>query len=402
MARALGKFDLNRAKQELAVQIPSGPVMHVIPGLQVGGAERTLAALVTAFREQPVPQVVVDLMGGTNSGAALADAIRIAGVPVYQLGGQRLSDLPFVLTRLALLIRRLRPVAIQGWLYYADLTALWALELSGRRKMTRLYWGIRSSDMDHNQYRRALAWTIEQCAKRSARPDAVVANSVAGRLMHQTMGYRPRSFPLIPNGIDTQRFRPDPVARSRIRASIGIADDKPLILHVARVDPMKGHNSLIEVAKALPDVAFVLAGLGTERVEAPSNVTAIGVQNDMPSLYAAADLLLSTSTFGEGFQNVVAEAMACCVPVVATDVGDAQRIIGDTGAIVRPGDVTAMLSATQEILRGSRARNPWTNAARIRIVEHFSLDRMVQRFDALHFQNVLPDFEEADAVPISL
>lgn len=374
--------------------------MHVIPGLQVGGAERTLAALVTARREQPMSQVVVDLMGGTREGNALADTIRAAGIPVYQLRGQKLHDLPVVLVRLTYLIRKLRPVAIQSWLYYADLTSLWALELSGLRASTRLYWGIRSSDLDQSHYRRALAWTIRQCAKRSGRPDAVVANSMAGRALHEVLGYSPRSFPVIANGIDTQRFRPDAAARSRMRAALNLAEDKPVVVHVARVDPMKGHDSLVAVATQLPDIQFVIAGAGTERIEAPPNVIAVGVRQDMPSLYAAADLMLSTSIFGEGFPNVVAEAMACCVPVVATDVGDSQRVMGGTGIIVKPGDVAGIVSAIKETLRLSQRGDISTCAARKHIEENFSLGRMVRKFDALHLHGTLPTFEEADAVPI--
>lgn len=376
--------------------------MHVIPGLGVGGAERTLAALVTASREQPVSQVVVDLMGNTTDGTQLADAIRAANVPVYHLGGRSLRDLPVVLAKLAMLIRKLRPVAIQSWLYYADLASLWALDLSGRRSSTRLYWGIRSSDLDQSHYRRALAWTIRQCAKRSNRPDAIVANSLAGRALHEALGYRPDALCVIPNGIDTERFRPDPEARARMRAAMGVAADKVLIIHAARVDPMKDHASFVAVADALPNFQFVMAGAGTEKINAPSNVMAIGVNHDMASLYAAADLMVSTSLFGEGFPNVVAEAMACSVPVVATDVGDSRRVVGDTGVIVEPGDVVGIISAIDEILKPSPQREFSKIAARRRIEDNFSLARMVRKFDALHFNGELPAFDPADTIPAAL
>jgi glycosyltransferase involved in cell wall biosynthesis len=372
-------------------------VLHVIPGLHTGGAEHMLAALVTAKRKQQFSQIVVDLSGGTAGDSALTEAICIAGIPVRRFGGRIAFDLPIILFRLCGLIRQIRPSAIQSWLYYADLASLWALELSGQRATTRLYWGIRSSDMDQSHYRRALGWTIKACAKRSKRPDAVVANSFAGRDVHRALGYMPRAFPVIPNGIDTQRFRPDTFARARMRAQLGIPHRKPLVIHVARVDPMKDHASLMAVAAALPEIHFVAVGTGTNKIAAPSNLTALGIRHDMPTLYTAADLMLSTSIFGEGFPNVVAEAMACGVPVVATDVGDSRHIVGDTGIIVSPRDIAGMASAITRIMaepetkHGARA-----SAARERIEDRYSLERMVRTFDALHLRGILPVPDDGD------
>ena len=296
-----------------------------------------------------------------------------------------------MLLRLRGLIRQVQPIAIQSWLYYADLASLWALELSGRRATTRLYWGIRSTDMDPNRYRRALLWTIKACAKRSARPDAVVANAFAGRDVHRALGYAPRAFPVIPNGIDTQRFRPNPSARARMRAHLALSDGKMLVIHVARVDPMKDHATLAAVAAALPDIQFIMAGAGTEQIAAPPNLKALGHRQDIQDLHAAADLLLSTSIFGEGFPNAVAEAMACGVPAVATDVGDSRRIVGDTGVIVSPRDIAAMVSAITLIRAEPQPKRDARAAAALKHIEdHYSLDRMVSAFDDLHLHGILP------------
>ncbi len=372
-------------------------ILHVIPGLGTGGAEHALAALVTAKRKQPISQIVVDLLSSASD-SALTEAIRAAGIPVHQFGGRTVLDFPVVLFRLARLIRQVRPLAVQSWLYYADLASLWGLALSGQRATTRLYWGIRSSDMNQNHYRRALGWTIQACAKLSARPDAVVANSYAGRDAHRAMGYAPRAFPVIPNGIDTRQFRPDPATRTRMRKQLRIPDGKSVVIHVGRVDPMKDHGTLIAVAMALPDVHFIMAGSGTEKLGVPPNVTALGLRRDMPDLYAAADLLLSTSIFGEGFPNVVAEAMACGVPIVATKVGDSRRIVGDTGVIVSPRQFPAMVAAITGILAEKGAkRRARASAARKRVEKHYSLDRAVRSFDALHLLGKLPDEDDSAA-----
>jgi glycosyltransferase involved in cell wall biosynthesis len=370
----------------------SPTVLHVIPGLGGGGAEHMLSRLVTAKRAETFTPVVADLLGGGE----LTAAIRAAGVPVHELGLRNWATLPGALFGLTALIRRLRPVAIQSWLYYADLLALWSLELSGLRKSTRLYWGVRCSDMDLRLYGRTLRWAVAACARRAARPDAVVANSYAGRAVHERLGYSPRAFPVIPNGIDLAIFHPDAAARQKLRAQFGMADEEPMVLHVARVNPMKDHATLLALAAELPDVRFVIAGYHTQVLAVPGNVLALGNRSDVAALHAAADALVLTSVFGEGFPNVVAEAMACGVPVVSTDVGDARIIVGGTGAIVPPRDVAGLAAAVRRLLAEPDAeRRRRAQMCRERIERHFSLDRAVAAFDALHLHGRLPDPVEA-------
>ncbi len=362
-------------------------ILHVIAGLGIGGAERMLAALATAPRAAPHRQIVADLIGG----GALAPEIRAAGVEVRELGLSGPLSVPRVLSALTRLIRETKPAAVQSWMYYADLLSLWALERSGRRNETRLCWGVRCSDMDQSRYGAALRWTIRACARRSKRPDAVVANSYAGRAYHQTLGYAPRAFPVIPNGIDTARFRPDDAARQRMRAALGIDGGAFVALHAARVDPMKDHATLAAVAGLRPQMIFLAAGKGTDALAGTANLRGLGIRADMPLLYAAADAVLSTSAFGEGFPNVIAEGMAAGLPAVATDVGDARMIVGETGAVVPPRDAAALAAALDAIAAaGPGERALRAAGARARIEQRFSLARCVAAFDALHRDGTLP------------
>jgi len=363
-------------------------VIHVIAGLGVGGAERMLAALVSAPRAAPHRQIVVDLIGG----GALAPEIRAAGVEVREIGLSGPLGVPRAIRRLARVCRELRPAAVQTWMYYADLLGLWALERSGMRRETRLYWGIRCSDMDQSRYGRALRWTVAASARRAARPDAVIANSYAGREAHRKLGYAPRAFGVIPNGIDTARFRPDANTRRRVRAELGIVEDAFVAVHAARVDPMKDHATLAAVAALRPEMVFIAAGRGTEALPGPPNLRRLGVRTDMPALFAAADAALSTSAFGEGFPNVLAEGMAAGIPAVATDVGDARLIVGETGRIVPARNPRALAEALAALGASPiEHRRALGTAARRRIDECFSLARCVAAFDALHCAGVLPD-----------
>jgi len=354
-------------------------VLHVIPSLATGGAEHMLASLVTANRTASYPQAVVNLMGG----GTYAEPIRKAGVPIYELG-LNLFNGPIVVLRLASLIRKLSPVSIQSWLYYGDLIATLALVLSGRRRKTKLYWGVRCSDISQRFNARSRL-IVAACVRLSHLPDAVVANSYAGRRDHERIGYRPAAFAVIPNGVDTTKFRSSSADRARIRGELGIAETTPFVIHVGRVNPMKDHATFLRVAAAMPEVRFAAIGHGTEALQTPPNVLKLGLRHDLQAIYAAADCLISTSLFGEGFSNVIAEAMASGIPAVATDIGDAREIIGDAGFVVPPGNAEAIAVALRTLLSESaERRRERAGQCRERIATRFSLERAVAHFDALY------------------
>ena len=384
-----------RSRLECGMSVAALDVMHVIPGLRVGGAENMLANLVTAERGYPIEQEVVNLMG---PGGIMAQRISGAGIVVSDLGATSLASYLLAVLRLAHLIRVRRPRVIQSWLYYGDLAAYWALLLSGRRAATRLYWGVRASDMDQTRYGASLRLAIRTCAFHSPGPDAVIANSHAGRAEHERIGFRPKHFVVIPNGIDTHKFRPDPAARARVRARLAIAPDAPVVIHSARVDPMKDHATFLEVAAQLPEVTFVLVGSGTHDLPLHANTLPLGLRTDMPELYAAADLAVSTSAFGEGFPTVLGEAMATGLSVVATDVGDSRLLVGDVGMIVPPRNPARIAMAIRNLLAApAPIRTARRAAARERIEVSFSLTTAVQRFDNLHLHGLLP--VNRDALP---
>jgi glycosyltransferase involved in cell wall biosynthesis len=363
-------------------------VLHVIPSLGAGGAERILAMLVSAPRATPLRQRVVHFRRDDE----MAGLIHAAGVATERIPIEQIWDIPAAVFRLGALIRRTRPAAIQSWQYYADLVSLCALRLSGRGVTTRLYWGIRCSDIHLDDYPWRVRWAVAACVRCAAAPTAVVANSYAGRDAHLRFGYAPRRFLVIPNGIDAVRFAPNAEACARIRGEFSIAPTERVVIHVARIDPMKDHASLIAVAQAMPGLRFWAVGKGTEELTGPANLRGLGLRHDVPRLLAASDFMLSTSRYGEGSSNAVAEAMAVGLPVVATDVGDARRIIGDAGAVVPPGDRTAMIAALTRLCQLSdQERAAIGTRARERVLKYYDKDSFVAAFDALHRADAVDD-----------
>jgi glycosyltransferase involved in cell wall biosynthesis len=281
--------------------------------------------------------------------------------------------------RLATLVRRLQPDVMQGWMYYGDLFAAMANKLaSGRR---RLFWNLRASDTIEGGYGRL----VRINARLSGWPDLVLANSQTGLDFHLAQGYRPRRSEVIPNGVNTGKFRPDAADRAALRAELGLPEDAVVAIHVARLNPMKDHASFLKAMQALPHLRGLLVGAGTETLDLPGNVSAVGLRTDVDRLYRCADIVVSSSAFAEGFSNVLAEGMSSGLVPVATDVGDARLIVGDAGQVVPIRDPEALAEALSEEA-GCADRNGRRARARARIVENFTLDRAVERFAELYEQ----------------
>ncbi|MGQ0671748.1 MAG: glycosyltransferase [Hyphomicrobium sp.] len=354
-------------------------VLHVISGLGTGGAESFLVALATRLMTRGFDQQVVSVTGGGPNG----DRLSAAGIEVTSLAVKGpLTALKSYGPLLDAVVRA-DPDIIQGWMYHGDLFATAMHRLHGRK--ARLAWNIRCSDMRLEDYALQLRVVVKLCARLSKRPDVVLANSRAGAEAHMRAGYRPRRMDILPNGIDTGRFRPDSAARAAVRSSLGVGHGMPIILHVARVDPMKDHLTLLAAVEALDGAVLVLAGKGTEGMSLPPRVLGLGERSDVEKLMAAADIIVSSSAYGEGFSNAIAEGMSAGLIPVATDVGDVRDIIGDVGEIVPVRDPVKLREALARLSRmGAAERGGLGLAARGRIERLFSLDRAVDRFAALY------------------
>lgn len=361
-------------------RLPPRRVMHVITGLDTGGAEAMLANLVIAQAAAPHPPMVVSLLPG----GAQAERIRDAGIEIWDLDMTRGRPTLKAALQLAALIKKNRPRFIQGWMYHADLLALVGLFLSGRRKKTWLLWGVRCSDMDVSRYRRTLKWLMRLCAMLSSLPDAVVANSHAGRRLHRSLGYRPRNFLVVPNGVDTDRYRPDPEARRQVRADLNLSDGDFAVGTTARVDPMKDYPNLLAALGRTSGVFGVIAGRGTENLPDQKDLMRLGERDDIPRLLNGLDVFVSSSAFGEGFSNSLAEAMATGLPVIATDVGDSALIVRDCGLMVPPSDTEALVNAIEELRDDPDRRARLGRAARERVEAEFGIAQAVHAFEVLY------------------
>ena len=367
-------------------------VLHLITGLGVGGAEHMLEKLVLGMNRAEFRNTVVSVTGDGQ----IAARLREAGIPVYSLGLTHPASLVRTILRLRRLILELQPDIMQTWLYHADLVG--TLTHMTTPTNTKLLWNLRCSDMDMRQYSAGTRWVLRFLPMLSGNPLQIISNSEAGRRHHVGLGSREDGWTILPNGFDLARFGPNEAARQRARQQLGISDTDSLVGIIARYDPMKDHANFFAMARQLAkqrsDVHFMLVGRGCEpgqawtaaaKAELGGRLHLMGERKDVPDLLPALDIMTLTSAYGEGFPNVLGEALASGIPCVATDVGDAARILGNAGLVVPPRDPAALVAAVQKILDMPMAeRDAWRQQMRQRAEQEFSLADVIARYERMY------------------
>jgi glycosyltransferase involved in cell wall biosynthesis len=366
-------------------------VLHLISTLDVGGAEQNLFRLISTMDKSIYQNHVVCM---TKPGI-VGQKLEKTSTPVFSLNMKKgVPDIRAVL-RLRFLSRLMRPDIIQCWMYHANLLGLSLL----KPKMT--LWNIRCSDLDLSLYGQIYRLAVMAGARLSSIPYVVVANSIAGRKVHEGLGYHPKKWAIIPNGFDTHIFKPDFEARSQIRARLNIPHDALVIGLIGRFDPMKDHATFFSAAslfmRSHPDALFILAGRGVTdqnpcmrdymgAITDQKKFHFLGERDDIPHIVAAIDIATSSS-LSEGFPNAIGEAMACGIPCVATDVGDSRLLMGDTGLVVNRKSPQELCKAWDMIARMTPgARQDMGLQARERIQKQYSQDKTTRSYEELYRQ----------------
>jgi glycosyltransferase involved in cell wall biosynthesis len=365
-------------------------VLHVISGLETGGAERVMARVVYGLGSLGVLSSVVSVRGG----GAIADELRGRRVAVTELGIRGPLNAASGIRRLRAAVGDFQPDIIQGWMYHGNLFA-W---LAARGRIPFVF-GIRHSLPRLSDEKWMTQCVIRLGARLSRKAAAVVYNAKCSQQHHEAIGYGRDRGVWIPNGFDTTVYRPLVERRDSLRQAVGLTSKDFAFGLVARYHPVKGHRLFLQaariVARALPDARFVLAGRGVgdvgsgllaeaERLGISARVIFLEERKDVVALMNALDVACLASR-GEGFPNVVGEAMACGIPVVATDVGDVVALVGDAGKVVPPEDAQALAAAMLALAAlPDSQRRALAVAGRRRIETVFSEDRMIASFADLY------------------
>ncbi len=358
-------------------------VLFLIRSLGRGGAERQLLELIKGLNKS---RFAITLVVFYDGGALRPAFELIRGIEIVSLHKAHRWDLIPFLSQLWKTVRRVRPHIVHGYMGVANELAL----LVGKVFGAKVVWGLRSSIVDFSNYDWAHLFSFRISALLSHFPDLIIVNSHAGRRHHISHSYDAAKIIVIPNGIDTNLFKPDHDSGSRWRASVGISATTRLIGIVARFDPIKDHETFLRAAALLvretPNLHFACVGAPIEPFFSRARhlacslnlhhaVTWCPPQDSMPHVYNALDILVSSS-LSEGFSNVLAEAMACGVLCVATNVGDSALILADAGFLVPPRDPQSLFKALASALACSQ-KPSLREKSRQRVIHSFSSERMI-------------------------
>ncbi|MDW1964773.1 glycosyltransferase [Vibrio sp. 431] len=361
-------------------------VLHVITGLNDGGAEGVLARL--CVNDHDLQHVVVSLMDGGK----YKDLLELKGIRCLSLNMSRGTFSIRAFINLVKIIKREKPYIVQTWMYHADLYGGLAAKIAGCKN---IYWGVRHSNLSAEVNSKKTLLVIKICSYLSrVVPQKVIYCAEKAKEVHEDFGYV-KSSAVVRNGYDVKRFK---LADDKLNTYFDIDKKTPLIGFVARWDPQKDHVNLLKatqiVRNVVPNVKCILVGSNCdsnnqelvnliEKLGLDNSIILLGPQDNIPRVMNSLDLHVLSSC-GEAFPNVVAEAMACGTPCVVTDVGDAKSIVGNTGWVVPVRDSKALAnSILMAIKEKENNAISWQSRrlnCRSRIVEEFSLPIMISAF----------------------
>ena len=358
-------------------------ILHLITSLEVGGAQHGLLLGLPRFDPGRYEHIICSLMDRMQ----MAAQFRRAGIEVHTLGLNRKTDLAVAL-RLRSLLKRLRPDVLHTYLLHSNVLGRIVGKLTGVP-------AIIGSERTIGQARR---WGRLVTRLTNPLTDAVEVNSETGaRSIEHDLGVPPGKIEVVRSGIDLDAYGSS-LKRTAIRSELGLTDGQHLVLYVGRLQPVKGVEYGIRAfASAMAshqNMHMALAGEGEQLaylqnlvIELGINeaITFLGVRNDLPDLLAAADSVLMPS-LTEGFPRTAIEAMAAGKPVIATSVGGTPEAIidGETGLLVPPMDVDAMVKALVELVGDRELQVRLGSAGRKRAEQNYSVENYVSRLDGLY------------------
>jgi L-malate glycosyltransferase len=372
-------------------------IAYFVPRLEIGGTERQLVQLVEGLdKERYAPSVVCNHLHG-----GFLPRMEHAGIPLAELPIRRLYGLRTMAQQLrfASYLRKRRIDIMVSACFYANVFAIPPARLArtpvviGSVREQGTFWTPAQRRANYL----SLRWA-----------DCVTTNAVTVRRTLLDEGFPPERVRLVPNGVEVERFALERGARG-LRQELGFGAQTKLVVVTSRLAPGKGVEDFLDAAAAVARVRsearFVIVGdggtvRGGQVVDTPyrrelerraaelgiaDRVRFVGYRLDVPEILAQADVAVVPS-LSEALSNSLLEAMAAGAPVVTTDVGDSGVVVEDgaTGLVVPPGDPWALATRMLRILGDEGLGARLGDAARRRVRERLSVQRMVKEMECLY------------------
>jgi glycosyltransferase involved in cell wall biosynthesis len=359
--------------------------------LGFGGAEMLVVAVGAGLRSRGHDVRVVTFYDNNPLGGQLTER----GVRVECLGKRGRWDIARFGCSFLSAVRRFQPDILYTVLPDSNLVALTA-RLA--KPSLKLVWGVSVAYLDLRPYdfvTRTSYWLEARLARLA---DLVISNSNAGVKAAISRGFPSKAMRVVPNGVDLDHYRPDPLARRRLRAEWRIGDDERLVGMIGRLDPQKDIPTFLAAAEAVArsdkSLRFVVIGDGPAeyRAELQTLCAKLGLTDrtlwipagpDIGAVYNALDLMVISAS-AEGTSYALVQAMACGTSAVVTQAGDNWLAIGSWGEVAPPRDSTALADAVRrQLARLAVDHDGIAAGCRQHIRDNFSIEALVAKTEAL-------------------
>lgn len=370
-------------------------IIHIVSGLGLGGAEILLYRLLTVWsKNEEVEHIVISLRNNCSFDFSKLN------IKCYIFDLKLPWSAVKTLWRLKKFISFENPDLIHAWMYHGCFVAAM---LSNSN--VPVVWGIHHSLHDLTGEKLSIRLLIKGCYYLShmLQVKKIIYVSETSRSHHTAYGYAKDKSLIIPNGFDGSIFHKNPEAGYRIRTLLGIDKNQLVLGSFGRYHPVKNHRLLLEsfecALRALPQLILILAGTGLEasnrelmnlliELKITDKVLLLGPRNDMADLYNALNGYVLSSK-SESFPNVLGEALACGVPCITTNVGDAEKILGGHGIVVKIHDKECLSEAFLTYFNlDMKAREEMGVKGRGHILNLYSIESIAQQYSYLYLNAI--------------
>jgi glycosyltransferase involved in cell wall biosynthesis len=366
-------------------------ILHIISGLNNGGAERSLFNLCNSSLKNHFKQIVLCLGKEGIYGYKLEEI----GVKVYYIDFKSRKKIIRLIIFLKI-CKKINPDIIQGWMTHGNFFSLIAFTYLSFKP--RLFWNIRQTfyNLKHEVFFTRILLLVSSFFSKV--PQKIICNSNLAKRQLSGFGYNSESFVFIPNGFDLDFWKKDTAFRIKTREQVGIKGQGFVIGYVGRFHEMKNINSLLNAFSYLsakyPNLYLMIIGHDASEYSADmlkfvnsisvDKIKILGSKDDIHKYYSCFDLFVLCSAWGEGFPNVLGEAMSCELCCISTNVGEAPALLQDVGFIIPVDDLDALVSKITNCIENLEMTKNMGILARNKIVKTYSLQNTVNQYINLY------------------